>query len=145
MALEENEPKTPRNSKQVKELVLRILAENSEPATSPQRRGLWKLQKAFDTLTAQNVAHEQLNEQLKASLERQRPRKRRQVLPRSQQAFINMEDIAQARDQLREEADRVRLRRSARQQLNRQSETPEIEDSQVEQIEEALEEIQVRF
>ena len=56
-----------------------------------------------------------------------------------------MEDISQARDQLRDEADRVRPRRSARQQPNRRSETPEIEDSQDQEIEEVLEEIQVRL
>ena len=122
-----------------------MLAADSASATIAQRRDLWKLQKAFDVLTASNVAHEQLIEQLKAALERQRPRKQRRVLPRSQQAFVDMEDISQARDQLRDEADRVRPRRSARQQPNRRSETPEIEDSQDQEIEEVLEEIQVRL
>ena len=144
-ALNENEPKTPTNSREVKELGLRMLVADSASATAAQRRDLWKLQKAFDVLTASNVAHEQLIEHLKATLERQRPREQRRVLPRSQQAFVDMEDILQARDQLRDEADRVRPRRSARQQPNRRSETPEIEDSQDQEIEEVLEEIQVRL
>ena len=108
-AIDENDFETPKNSRQVKELGLRVLAADSASATKVQRRGLRKLQKAFDVLTASNVAHEQLIEQLKAALERQRPRKQRRVLPRSQQAFVDIEDISQARDQLRDEADRVRL------------------------------------
>ena len=56
-----------------------------------------------------------------------------------------MEDISQARDQLRAEADRVRPRRSLRQAVNRGSEPQEIEENQDEEIEEVLEEIQVRF
>ena len=105
-ALEENELQTPMNSRQVKELGCRVFAADSAPATTAQRRGLWKLQKAFDVLTAKNVAHEQQIEQLKAALERQRPRKQRRVLPRAQQAFVDMEDISQAKDQLRDEAER---------------------------------------
>lgn len=75
----------------------------------------------------------------------QRPQKQRRVLPRAQHAFIDIEDISQARAQLRDEADRVRPRRSTRQQLNWRSETPEIEDSPDQEIEEVLEEIQVMF
>ena len=78
----------------MKELGLRVLAADSALASAMQRRGLWKLQKAFDILTASNVAHEQENEQLKAALERQRPLKQRRVLPKSQQAFVDMEDIS---------------------------------------------------
>ena len=144
-ASNENEPKTPTNSREVKELGLRMLAVDGALATAAQRRGLWKLQKAFDVLTASNTAHEQQIEQLKAAIERQRPRKRRQVLPRSQQAFVGMEDVSQAREQLRDEVDRVRPRRSARQRPKRRSETPEIEDGQDQEIEEVFEEIQVRF
>ena len=76
---------------------------------------------------------------------RQRPLKWLQVHPRSQQAFVDMEDISQVRDQLRDEADRIRPRRSARQQQNRRSEILKIEDNWDQEIEEVLEEIRVRF
>ena len=70
-AIDENNFETPKNSRKVKELGLRVLAADSAPATIVQRRGLWKLQKAFDVITASNVVHEQQIEQLKAALERQ--------------------------------------------------------------------------
>ena len=144
-ALDREDLKTPKNSRQVKELGSLVFAANGLPTTATQRRGLWKLQGAFDDLTTSVADQEHQIEQLKGALERQRPQKQRRVLPRSQQAFVDMEDISQARDQLRAEADRVRPRRSLRQAVNRGSEPLEIEENQDEEIEEVLEEIQVRF
>ena len=54
-----------------------------------------------------------------------------------------MEDVSQAKDQLRDEVERGRPRRSRRYGQNRRSETPEIEDNWDHEIEEVLDEIQV--
>ena len=108
-----------------------------------QRRSIWTLQKAFDVLTAKNAAYKQEIKQLKEALQRQRPQKQRRVLPRAQQAFVDMEDVSQARDQLRDEVERGRPRRSRRYRQNRRSETPEIEENWDHEIKEVLEEIQV--
>ena len=75
--LNRNDLETPKNRRQVKELTESVLVMDSELVTMTQRRGLWKLQKAFNDLTAKNVAHEQEIEQLKAALKRKRPLKRR--------------------------------------------------------------------
>lgn len=53
-----------------------------------------------------------------------------------------MEDVSQAKDQLRDEVELSRPRRSTRHRQNRRSETPEIDDNRDEEIEEVLEEIQ---
>ena len=142
-ALHENDHETPKNSRQVRDLVLRTLAVDSVHVSPSQRRSIWTLQKAFDALTAKNAASEQEIKQLKEALQRQRPQKQRRVLPRAQQAFMDIEDVSQAKDQLRDEVERGRPRRSRRYRQNRRSETPEIEDNWDHEIEEVLDEIQV--
>lgn len=56
-----------------------------------------------------------------------------------------MQDIWQAKDQLRDELERARPRRSARHTQNRQPETLEIENNWDHEIGKVLDEIQVEF
>ena len=83
LALHENDHETPKNSRQVRDLVLRTLAVDSVHVSPSQRRSIWTLQKAFDALTAKNAAHKQEIKQLKEALQRQRPQKQRRILLRA--------------------------------------------------------------
>lgn len=56
-----------------------------------------------------------------------------------------MEDISQAKDQLRDEVEGGRSRRSACRPQNRRLESPQIEEEPDQEIEEVLEEIRVIF
>ena len=143
--LDGNDLETPKNSRQVKEFWSRVVAADGVSETVIQRRGLRKLQQGFDELTARVASNEHEIEQLKSALERQRPRKQRRVLPRSQQAFVDLQDVEEARDQLRDEADRIRPRRSARYGAEPGSEVSETGNNWDEEIEEVLDEIQVSF
>ena len=140
----ENHLQTPKNSKELRELETSVLAEDGLPQTAGVRRMSRQVQKALDTLNANIVGLQHSQEQLKAALERQRPQKQRRVLPRAQQAFVDIADIQQAKDQLRDEAESQRPRRSMRHQQNRRSESPQIEPDQDEEIEHVEEEIRVQ-
>lgn len=129
----------------MKEFWSRVVVADSVSETVIQRRGLRKLQQGFDELTARVASNEHEIEQLKSALERQRPRKQRRVLPRSQQAFVDLQDVEEARDQLRDEADRIRPRRSARHGAEPGSEVSEAGNNWDGEIEEVLDEIQVSF
>lgn len=88
-----NHLQTPTNSQQLRELETAMLEEDGLPQTAGVRRISRQVQKALDALNATIVELQQSHEQLKAALERQRPQRQRRVLPRAQQAFVDIADI----------------------------------------------------
>lgn len=71
-------------------------------------RRLWsrKVQKGLDTLNATVTKQGHQIEQLRSALERQRRKRRRDVLPKAEWAFFGLPDIQEIKDQLQRRAER---------------------------------------